>query len=273
MAAIEEAVVRLARQSEERRFGKFRGTVTDNQDPDKRGRLRLLVPSVLGNEETDWALPCLPYGGGAGYGLFMVPANNAQVWVEFEEGDIHRPIWTGVFWQQGSDVPTDASRSDPTNQLWQTPAGHILELDDKSGDEHIRLHHKGGAEAVIDKDGSISLTDQQGAVVKLDANAGKVTITDANGNKLEMSSSGTVVEDGNGNKIEMASAGVTVTGQQIVVKGSQVMLGGQGGEPIIKGTSFLSLFATHMHPSAMGPTGPPIPQGEMSSLSSKVMTS
>jgi len=64
-----------------------------------------------------------------------------------------------------------------------------------------------------------------------------------------------------------------VTGQQIVVKGSQVMLGGQGGEPIIKGTSFLSLFATHMHPSAMGPTGPPIPQGEMSSLSSKVMTS
>jgi len=66
---------------------------------------------------------------------------------------------------------------------------------------------------------------------------------------------------------------INVKGQQIVVEGSQVMLGGQGGEPVIKGTSFLSLFATHMHPTAMGPSGPPIPQGEMSSLSSKVLTS
>jgi hypothetical protein len=88
-----------------------------------------------------------------------------------------------------------------------------------------------------------------------------------------MEASGTTLEDSNGNKIEMAASGVTVTGQQVVVKGTQVMLAGQGGEPIIKGQSFLTLFATHVHPSAMGPTGPPIPQGEMSSLSTKVLTS
>jgi len=83
----------------------------------------------------------------------------------------------------------------------------------------------------------------------------------------------TVVIDKNGNKVEMAAAGVTVSGQKVVVKGTTVMLAGEGGEPIIKGQSFLTLFATHVHPTAMGPSGPPIPQGEMSSLSSKVLTS
>jgi len=71
----------------------------------------------------------------------------------------------------------------------------------------------------------------------------------------------------------MASAGINVSGQKIVIKGSQVMLAGDGGEPIIKGQSFLTLFATHVHPTAMGPSGPPVPQGEMSTLSQKVMTS
>jgi hypothetical protein len=59
----------------------------------------------------------------------------------------------------------------------------------------------------------------------------------------------------------------------VTVEGALVTLGGQGGEPVIKGTSFLTLFATHVHPTAMGPSGPPVPQGEMSSLSTKVMTS
>jgi len=73
----------------------------------------------------------------------------------------------------------------------------------------------------------------------------------------------------------MAASGITVKGQKIVVEGSQVMLGGQGGEPVIKGQSFLSVFMTHIHPTAApgAPTAPPIPQGEMSSLSTKVMSS
>ena len=91
-------------------------------------------------------------------------------------------------------------------------------------------------------------------------------------NPLICGSSGTTVEDANGNKVEMAAAGVTVSGQKVVVKGTQVMLAGEGGEPVIKGQSFLTLFATHVHPSAMGPTGPPVPQGEMSTLSMKVTT-
>ena len=93
---LEETLIRLARLIDEKRYGKYPGIVTDNKDPQKRGRLKLLVHSVLADQDTDWALPCLPYGGAAQQGMFMVPEVDAPVWVEFEEGDIHRPIWVGL---------------------------------------------------------------------------------------------------------------------------------------------------------------------------------
>lgn len=259
---------------ERRAVGKFRGIVVDNADPDKRGRVKVRVPALLGENDTDWALPCFACGGLADQGWYAVPQVDAQVWVEFEGGDLNYPIWTGTFWQQGSDVPAEV-QDPPTTTLVKTPKGHKLLLEDQDDNEAIELVHLGGATITIDKNGSVALTDQGGAKVTLDADAGKILIEDANGNSIAMSSSGTSVKDGNGNEIEMAASGVKVKGQQIVVEGSQVMLGGQGGEPLIKGQSFLTLFATHVHTcTAPGsPTSPAIPQGEMSSLSTKVMVS
>ena len=270
---MEELLTQVAEQIQTKYYGKYRAFVVDNQDPKHMARLRLRVPSVLGTVETDWALPCLPFGGLANQGWFSVPEVSAQVWMEFEEGELSQPLWTGTFWQKGDDVPEEAALDEPTTRMFRTPAGHTVQFDDKSDAEKITLRHMGGAEAVMDEKGSIAITDANGSKVTLDAEAGEIVIEDANGNSLTMSSSGTVIEDANGNTVEMAAAGVNVKGQQIVVEGSQVMLAGQGGEPIIKGQSFLTLFATHVHPTAMGPSGPPIPQGEMSSLSSKVMTS
>jgi len=269
---MEETVVRLARQVAERRYGKYRGFVVSNEDPQKRARLKLRVPSVLGAAESDWALPCLPFGGAEGHGFFAVPEANAQVWVEFEEGDIHRPIWVGTFWLAEADVPEDARLSPPTTRLFRTKKGHTLQFDDLDDAEQIRLRHPKEATLVIDQEGTVVLTDAKGAKLTLDAAGERVLVEDSNGNSLVMSSSGTIVEDANGNRIEMASSGITVKGQQIVVEGSQVMLGGSGGEPVIKGSSFLQLFATHVHPTSQGPSGPPTPQGEASSLSSKVTT-
>ena len=125
----------------------------------------------------------------------------------------------------------------------------------------------------MNKDGNVELTDNNGAKLTLDAANNQAVLEDASGNTLTLSSQGATLEDANGNKIEMTASGVKVTASAtITLEGSQVMLGGAGGEPVIKGTSFLTLFATHVHPTGVGPSGPPIPQGEMSSLSSKVMS-
>src|SRR5439155_7079149 len=81
-------------------FGKYRGLVTDNQDPNNLGRIRAKVPEVLQDVESGCALPNLPYSGN-GSGLFRVPVPGAGVWIEFEAGDVSRPIWTGCWWSDG----------------------------------------------------------------------------------------------------------------------------------------------------------------------------
>lgn len=264
----------LVRDLLRRQYGKHRGFVTDNADPQQRARIKVRVPSVLGDQETDWALPCLPFGGLPGQGSFAVPEVGAQVWVEFEEGDLQRPIWTGTFWQQEGDAPEDAARQEPTTRLLQTPGGHILQLDDEQGNERFRLYHPSGAELTIDAQGVVTLTDPAGSVLTLDGAAGQAALEDGNGNSLRMGPTGTNIEDASGNAIEMAPSGLKVTGTQVTVEGSLVLLGGTVGEPLIKGSTFLTLFATHVHTTTApgSPTSPPIPQGEATALSTTVMS-
>lgn len=270
---VESVSLETAQKIQEKYYGKYRGFVVDNEDPEQLGRLRLNVPSVLGEAETGWALPCVPFGGSKDIGFFAVPEVDAQVWVEFEAGNVNQPIWTGAFWQQKGEVPKEAALDQPTTSVLKTACGHVLQFDSEEGKEKFRLYHPTEAEITIDEKGTILLTDAKENTVKLDSDGGGIAIEDANGNSLTMTSSGTTIEDSNGNKIEMGAAGITIKGQQITLEGTMVALAGQGGEPVIKGQSFLTLYMTHTHPSAMGPTGPPIPMGEMSTLSIKTTTS
>jgi Type VI secretion system/phage-baseplate injector OB domain len=84
-------------------FGKYRGTVEGNKDPQELGRLQVSVPSVLGDTKLPWAMPCVPYAG-KNVGFFALPPKGANVWVEFEAGNIDYPIWVGCFWNAG-EVP------------------------------------------------------------------------------------------------------------------------------------------------------------------------
>ncbi len=68
-----------------------------------QGRIQVSAPAVLGGTHARWAMPCVPYAG-PGVGLFAIPPVGANVWVEFEGGDLDYPIWTGCFWGIG-EVP------------------------------------------------------------------------------------------------------------------------------------------------------------------------
>ena len=61
-------------------FGLYRGVVTNVNDPEKLGRIRAKVHELLGDtDETDWASPCVPFGGeGAGW-LMLPKTNNAAL--------------------------------------------------------------------------------------------------------------------------------------------------------------------------------------------------
>jgi uncharacterized protein involved in type VI secretion and phage assembly len=141
-------------------FGKFRGTVTDNRDPVVRGRIKALVPDVTRPGASDWALPCFPVG------LFAVPAVGADVWIEFEQGDPNRPIWTGCWWSVAADVPPAFAR-DPQQVLLQTSGGHSVLLDDTPGAGGITLHTAGGQTIALADGGVIEIDNGSGAVVVL----------------------------------------------------------------------------------------------------------
>lgn len=78
-------------------FGKYRAVVTDVNDPEKRGRIRVQCPSVLKDAKSAWCEVCSPvaYDGG---GDFCLPKVGEAVWVEFEEGSPNKPIWVGGWW-------------------------------------------------------------------------------------------------------------------------------------------------------------------------------
>jgi hypothetical protein len=98
-------------------YGKYCGTVVDTDDPLRRGRVHVLVPSVLGDGRMSWAEPCVPYAGAA-VGFFAVPPVGAQVWVEFEGGDPDCPILAGALWRD-DEAPLDG---DPAVKVWKTEA-------------------------------------------------------------------------------------------------------------------------------------------------------
>ncbi len=128
--AIERGVATALERLTDRFYGKYRGLVTDNGDPSNLGRLRARVPEVLGDVETGWALPCAPYSG-AGSGLFTVPSAGAGVWIEFEAGDVSRPIWSGCWWGDG-ERPSDeqGTAAIPALKVLRSEQGLLVKLDD-----------------------------------------------------------------------------------------------------------------------------------------------
>ena len=115
-------------------FGKYRGTVLNNVDPELRGRLMLNVPDVLGVIPSSWAEPCVPLAGPTGppMGVYIVPPIGAGVWVEFEGGNPDYPIWSGCRWGSAADIPALAKAGNPAdpNIVMQSLLQHTFMISD-----------------------------------------------------------------------------------------------------------------------------------------------
>jgi uncharacterized protein involved in type VI secretion and phage assembly len=163
----EQVIAELADRIRSRFYGKYRGIVTDVDDPSKMLRIKATVPAVLGETPTGWCLPCVPYAG-ADVGVFLLPDPGAAVWIEFEGGDISYPIWSGCFWRSG-ELPADASATTrglvtkADSKLLFDDDGETVTLEDTNGNT-VTLDSSGvtqnrGAQKVIVGDASVSIND------------------------------------------------------------------------------------------------------------------
>jgi uncharacterized protein involved in type VI secretion and phage assembly len=146
-------------------YGKYRGTVTDNQDPLMIGRVKARVPDVMGDQESGWAMPCAPFGG-SGVGFFAIPATGAGVWIEFEHGDPDYPIWSGCWWGSVAEVPPLLLAPPYKKLMIKTEGGTTVILDDTPGIGGITLKTAAGQKIVMNSLG-IEINNGMGGVIKL----------------------------------------------------------------------------------------------------------
>jgi len=148
-------------------FGKHRGTVVNNVDPEQRGRIQAMVPDVAGYALSSWALPALP--AGMQMGMFSVPMIGSGVWIEFENGNIDYPIWTGVYWGSAADVPALSHLLVPgvPGIALQTVLQNGIVISDVPGPTGgIMLMSTTGAMILIN-DVGITISNGQGAMIQM----------------------------------------------------------------------------------------------------------
>jgi uncharacterized protein involved in type VI secretion and phage assembly len=98
-----------------------------------------------------------------------MPEVGDAVWIEFENGDIDFPLWTGGWWGD-RDLPDP---NDPKQRVLTSATGMQIIFDDDA--KELSLKHPGGAEITL-SDSSIT--------IKLGPS------------KIELSASGVSVNDG-----------------------------------------------------------------------------
>jgi uncharacterized protein involved in type VI secretion and phage assembly len=152
-------------------FGVVVGIVTNNQDPDKMARVRVKFPWLSDDHESWWARIATPMAG-SGRGMYFVPEVNDEVLVAFEHGDVRSPYVVGALWN-GQDAPP-ASNDDGKNniRLVHSRSGHLIRLDDTSGDEKIEIIDKTGGNKITIKSSDNSMSLECTGKMKLHAQGG-----------------------------------------------------------------------------------------------------
>jgi uncharacterized protein involved in type VI secretion and phage assembly len=179
-------------------YGVYPALVTDINDPDGQGRVKVSLPwapDTGGGKYDTWArLATLMAGNNRG--TWFIPDVSDEVLVAFEGGDIRRPYVIGALWN-GSDAPPESMDGAGNNykKVIRSRNGVKVTLDDQDGQEKFIAETPGGQKVTL-KDGP-----------------GSVEIVDSNGNSIKLEASGITIT---------ASAKVTVNASQVAISAGMV---------------------------------------------------
>lgn len=149
-------------------YGIYRGNVVNNVDPMQLGRIQVTVPDVGGLTPSTWVMPSAPIARKQ-MGIFVVPQVGSGVWIQFEAGDLDRPVWVGSWWRTAAEVPAPAFSGVPgdPNILLQTGLQNAVVISDLSGPRGgIMLKSPGGATIIVN-DSGIYIQNGKGASITL----------------------------------------------------------------------------------------------------------
>jgi len=195
------------------------GIVTNNNDPDDMGRVRVTFPWQGDCDESYWARVATLMAGND-RGAFFLPEVDDEVLVAFDHGDINHPYVVGALWN-GVDTPPETN-SDGKNNIRKikSRSGHEIIFDDnhEQGAEKIEIHTNAGHTIILDDStGSekIEITDKTGAnSIVMDSVQGAITISSQT--KLSIKSQIIEIEAGGMMTIK-SNAALTIQGTPVLI--------------------------------------------------------
>ena len=190
------------------------GIVTDNNDPEKWGRVKVKFPTLTEDHASNWAR-VVSIGAGNNRGFDCLPEINDEVLVGFEHGDIHRPYVIGGVWN-GQDQPpesvTNSVQSDKVRlRTIKTRTGHTFQFVEEDKGES-----KAGVYLTTTKGHQVNLNDSQKKIV-IKTTGGHEIKLDDQGGTIDITSTANLNIKAQGN-IEIQAGGV------ITLKGAQILL-------------------------------------------------
>jgi len=194
-----------------RLFGLVVGVVTNNQDPDKLGRVKVRFPWLSDSEESHWARLAVLMGG-KDRGTYFLPEVDDEVLVAFEHGDARFPYVLGALWN-GKDAPPATNGDGKNNlRLIKSRSGHLIKLNDEDGKETIEIIDKSGKNSFVIDTAKNTLTITTDKDIALAAAQGTIKLE---AQKIQLKSSAdTKIEAGAGMDVK-ASATLNVKGATV----------------------------------------------------------
>jgi uncharacterized protein involved in type VI secretion and phage assembly len=228
---------------DKRMYGVTVGIVTNNQDPDKLGRVKVKLPirklSSEGDTETDWARVSVPMAGKQ-RGMFFLPEVDDEVLVAFLDGDINCPYIIGGLWND-KDTPPETNEDGKNNiRKIKSRSGHQITFNDEEGKEKIEIKTKSGDYILLEDTKKIEIKDKSGNnSITIDSSGNSVALKGQN--SISIKSDTKVEIEAGGNKIVIDSSGIKIeSSAQLNIKGNMVTVEG-GGTAEIKSGGILTV--------------------------------
>jgi uncharacterized protein involved in type VI secretion and phage assembly len=187
------------------------GVVTNNQDPDKLGRVKVCFPWLSTDNESEWARIATLMAGNDRGSVFL-PEVGDEVLVACEHGDIRFPYVLGALWN-GADLPPYDNADGANNlRLLKSRSGHVIRLDDTSGSAKIEIIDSSGHNRIVINTADNMITIAANADITIQSQSGKLQLS---GNGIALTSQAGVTVLATQNVDVQASAELNLKGAKV----------------------------------------------------------
>jgi len=221
----------------------YLGKIVDNRDPLYQGRARINVFGFFDDiptEDLPWAeqISGLSFGGNFGGGNISIPRIGSIVAVSFAEDNYYKMNYHYV-----KEIAHDLLAELKEENSYEGTQSLLYDSEAQPGTLKMIYTRKNGlvfqlGDATIQLDTQDSGTDKEKLRVKIKMNDDEIRMEKSGGK------------------------------QKVIIKSDNIELGEEAIEKIILGSSFLTFFNNHTHPTGVGPSGVPvIPMTDIQHLS------